>query len=83
MDASDREQTSPAGLFQMFALYHHRVAVLDRQSFGRIGSEGKHYLRLSIASDLDVLEDGVRRLNAAVADHEGMKQFLVARPDIQ
>jgi len=82
MDAPDREQTSPAGLFQMFALYHHCVAVLDRQSFGRIGSEGKHYLRLSSASDLEVLEDGLRRLKTAVGDHRGVKQFLAVRPDI-
>ena len=67
----------------MFALYHHGVAVLDRRSFGKLGSEGKHYLRLSMASDREVLEDGVRRLNAAVEDHKGMKQFLAARPDIQ
>jgi len=82
MNASDREETSPAGLFQMFALYHHHVAVLARRSFGRFGSEGKHYIRLSTASDLEVLEDGVRRLNAAVEDREGAKQFLAVRPDI-
>ena len=83
MDVSDRKQTSPAGLFQMFALYHHGVAVLDRRSFGKLGSDGKHYLRLSTASDMEVLKEGVRRLHAAVEDHKGMKQFLDARPDIK
>ena len=80
---SQAEQTSPAGLFQMFALYRHRVAVLDRRSFGRFGSEGKHYLRLSIASDLEVLEEGVRRLSDAAEDVSGLKEFLKNRPDIQ
>jgi hypothetical protein len=47
------------------------------------GSEGKHYIRLSTASGLDVLENGVRRLNAAVEDREGVKQFLAVRPDIR
>ena len=83
MSESQAEQTSPAGLFQMFALYRHRVAVLDRKSFGRFGSEGKHYLRLSIASDLEVLEEGVRRLRDAAEDVSGMKEFLKNRPDIQ
>ena len=83
MEPPDREQTSPSGLFQMFALYHHGLAVLDRCSFGKIGSEGKHYLRLSTASDLEVLEDGIRRLQSAVKDNEGVKQFLAERPDLQ
>ena len=83
MEPPDREQTSPSGLFQMFALYHHGLAVLDRCSFGKIGSEGKHYLRLSTASDLEVLEDGIRRLQSAVKDNEGVKHFLAERPDLQ
>jgi hypothetical protein len=60
----------------MFLLYHHHVATLDRNSFGKIGAEGQHYLRLSIASELGVLEEGVRRLQAASQDCEGFDQFM-------
>ena len=83
MSDREAEQTSPAGLFQMFALYGHRVAVLDRRSFGRFGTEGKHFLRLSTASDLEVLEEGVQRLNDAAEDAEGIRKFLRNRPDTQ
>lgn len=83
MSADAREQTSPSGLFQMFALYRHQVAVMDRRSFGKFGSDGKHYLRLSTASDLEVLETGVTRLQDAARDQKGMNEFLGSRPDIQ
>jgi aspartate/methionine/tyrosine aminotransferase len=71
-----RMQTSPATLFQMFLLYHHHVATLDRNSFCRIGAEGQHYLRLSIASELSLLEEGVRRMNAASQDAAGFEVFM-------
>ena len=80
-DAAKKE-TSPAGLFQMFALYDHQVAVLDRLSFGRIGAEGKHFLRLSTASELGVLRDGVQCLRNASQDQAGLKKFLKERPDL-
>ena len=32
-----RTKTSPSTLFQMFLLFEHQVATLDRKSFGRIG----------------------------------------------
>jgi aspartate/methionine/tyrosine aminotransferase len=76
LPASVRGRTSPATLFQMFLLYHHHVASMDRSSFGRIGSEGLHYLRLSIASELGVLEEGVRRLEAASGDRSGFAEFM-------
>ena len=60
----------------MFALYKYQVAVLDRKSFGGIGSENKHYLRISIAADLKPLEEGVRRIAAASKDTEGLKRFV-------
>jgi aspartate/methionine/tyrosine aminotransferase len=69
-------QTSPASLFQMFLLYHHHVATLDRNSFCRIGAEGQHYLRLSIASELSLLQEGVRRLKAAAQDAAGFGVFM-------
>ncbi|MFZ9009877.1 MAG: pyridoxal phosphate-dependent aminotransferase [bacterium] len=80
-DAAKKE-TSPAGLFQMFALYDHQVAVLDRLSFGRIGAEGKHFLRLSTASELGVLRNGVQRLRDAAQDQTGLEKFLKERPDL-
>src|ERR1051326_5303286 len=43
-----RARTTPATLFQLFLLFRYGVATLDRKSFGVIGSEGKHYLRMSI-----------------------------------
>ena len=65
------------------ALYEHQVAVLDRLSFGRIGAEGKHFLRLSTASELGVLRDGVKRLSDAAQDQAGLEKFLRDRPDIK
>ncbi len=77
-----QRQTSPSGLFQMFALYAHQVAVLDRPSFGQLGTAGKHFLRLSTASELPQLEEGVRRLAAATQDAAGLEAFLKERPDL-
>jgi aspartate/methionine/tyrosine aminotransferase len=71
-----RRKTSPSTLFQMFLLYHHRVATLDRNAFCCIRTEGQHYLRLSIASELGKLEEGMRRLKRAVEDREGFAQFM-------
>jgi aspartate aminotransferase len=69
-------RTSPATLFQMFLLYHHHVATLDRNAFGCIGTEGQHYLRISIASEQRVLEEGIARLHAAARDRAGFEQFM-------
>lgn len=71
-----KQATSPSTLFQMFALYHHQVAVLDRRSFGAIGTEKMHFLRLSIAADLETLNEGVRRIEAAGDDINGFKRFV-------
>jgi aspartate aminotransferase len=71
-----KARTSPSTLFQMFALYHHGVATMDRRSFGVIGSEGKHYLRLSTATDMDSLKEGVRRIEAASKDRAGFEAFM-------
>ena len=43
---ADRERSSPATLLQMFLLWRHQVATMDRRSFGSLGSEGQHYLRI-------------------------------------
>jgi aspartate/methionine/tyrosine aminotransferase len=69
-------KSSPSTLFQMFVLYRHGVALMDRPSFCRIGSEGQHYLRLSTATDMDNLQEGLRRIEAAVNDAEGFADFI-------
>jgi aspartate/methionine/tyrosine aminotransferase len=74
-----RRQTSPSTLFQMFALYRHKVAVMDRRSFGALGTEDKHFLRLSIAADMDTLKEGVARIAAAGEDTAGFAHFLKQR----
>ena len=72
----DRECTSPATLFQMFLLWRHHVATMDRRSFGRIGSDGQHYLRISIATGMKDLELGLERLRDAIADRTGFRAFV-------
>lgn len=71
-----KQRTSPSTLFQMFALYHHGVATLDRRSFGSLGSEGKHYLRLSTATDMESLKEGIRRIEMASKDVEGFHIYI-------
>lgn len=73
-----KKQTSPSTLFQMFALYGHRVAVLDRDSFGKYGVAEEHYLRLSYAANMPQLEEGIARLAAASCDEPGFKKFMKA-----
>lgn len=73
-------QTSVSGLFQMFALYRHGVAVLDRTSFGTVGvnqkESGQHFIRLSLASGRKDLAKGVARLAAAGDDVKGFQAFI-------
>jgi aspartate aminotransferase len=74
--ASRPELPSPSTLFQLFALYKHGVATLDREAFGMLGSEGQHYIRISMASDIEELKTGVSRLAAASVDGNGFQAFL-------
>jgi aspartate/methionine/tyrosine aminotransferase len=76
LDPQKKQATTPSTLFQMFALYKHGVATMDRRSFGAIGTEGMHFLRLSTATDLESLEEGVRRLEAASKDLDGFRRFM-------
>lgn len=71
-----RARTSPSGMLQMFLLYGHGVATMDRNSFGRIGAEGQHFLRLSIATSMDRLREGIGRLRAAATDRVGFQRFM-------
>jgi len=71
-----KDIASPSTLFQLFALYVHGVATLDRSSFGQIGCENSHYLRLSMASDMETLKEGIGRLADASADVDGFQDFM-------
>lgn len=73
-----QRRTSPSTLFQMFLLFRHHVATMDRKSFGRIGAEGKHFLRLSVATGLDDLREGIARIAAAAADRKGFADYLAS-----
>jgi bifunctional pyridoxal-dependent enzyme with beta-cystathionase and maltose regulon repressor activities len=65
----------------MFLLFCHHVAVMDRRSFGAIGAEGRHFLRLSIATGLEDLEEAVGRIARAARDADGFAAFMKeARP---
>jgi aspartate/methionine/tyrosine aminotransferase len=76
LPAKLKERTSPSTLFQMFLLFEYQVATLDRKSFGRIGTEHLHYLRMSIATETESLREGVKRFAAAAQDRKGFQQFL-------
>lgn len=65
-----------SSMFQMFLLYEYGVATLDRKSFGQIGAEDKHYLRISIATAMDDLREAVTRIERASTDVEGFRRFI-------
>ncbi len=71
-----KQKSSPSTLFQMFLLFKYFVATMDRKSFGRIGSEGKHYLRLSIATGKDELIEALKRIEEASKDKAGFAAFV-------
>jgi aspartate aminotransferase len=71
-----QKKTSPSTLFQMFLLWEYHVAMMDRKSFGQIGTENMHYLRLSIATGLADLKIGMERLAKAVTDQAGFARFI-------
>ncbi len=70
------ERTTPATLFQMFLLFVHGVASMDRKSFGAIGSDGLHFLRLSIATGSEDLKEGLKRIDKARQDKAGFAKFI-------
>ncbi|MHC4448031.1 MAG: pyridoxal phosphate-dependent aminotransferase [Planctomycetota bacterium] len=69
-------ETSPSTLFQMFLLFCYHVAVMDRRSFGAIGAEGRHFLRISIATGIDDLKEAVDRIAKAAQDTDGFATFM-------
>jgi aspartate/methionine/tyrosine aminotransferase len=66
---------TPARAFQAFLLERYGVATMDRHSFGRIGADGQHFLRLSIAASLDRLMEAVERMSRAAKDTDGFAEF--------
>jgi aspartate/methionine/tyrosine aminotransferase len=78
LPAEVRERSSPATLFQLFLLYRHKVATMDRRSFSTLGSEGQHYLRLSIANSEEELSEAVRRIGVAAGDADGFQDFVAS-----
>ncbi len=74
-----REQqagTSPSTLVQMFLLFRYAVATMDRRAFGAIGAEGRHFLRISVATALDDLKEAMERIRAASQDSKGFAEFF-------
>jgi len=60
----------------MFLLFEYQVATLDRKSFGRLGTEHLHFLRISIATDTASLQEGLKRFAAAAGDRAGFQRFF-------
>jgi aspartate/methionine/tyrosine aminotransferase len=60
----------------MFLLFRYGVAALDRRAFGAIGAEGRHFLRISVATALEDLAEGMERVRAAAADRDGFAAFV-------
>jgi len=77
LPAERRARTSPSAMLQMFLLYSYGVATMDRNSFGKIGAEGQHFLRLSIATSLGRLKEGIERMSRASRDAAGFERFMV------
>jgi aspartate aminotransferase len=73
-----RKDSSPATLFQLFLLHKYHVASMDRRSFGALDSEGQHFIRLSIATGMDDLEEAVKRIDTASKDESGFRAFLTS-----
>jgi aspartate aminotransferase len=71
-----RAKTCPSAMLQMFLLYGYGVATMDRNSFGKIGAEGQHFMRFSIATSLDRLKEGVARMQTAFTDRAGFVRFM-------
>ncbi|MCJ7725188.1 MAG: aminotransferase class I/II-fold pyridoxal phosphate-dependent enzyme [Acidimicrobiia bacterium] len=76
LDPGVKAHTSPATLFQLFLLYRYQTATMDRRSFGIRGSEGQHFLRLSIATGEDDLREAMDRIATASKDAEGFGDYL-------
>jgi aspartate/methionine/tyrosine aminotransferase len=70
-----KRKTSPATLLSRFLLYYHGIATVDRRSFGVLQSEGQHFVRISYATDLASIEEGVARIRRGAGDGAGFRKF--------
>jgi aspartate/methionine/tyrosine aminotransferase len=70
-----KRKTSPATLLSRFLLYYHGIATVDRRSFGVLKSEGQHFVRISYATDLASIEEGVARIRRGASDGAGFRKF--------
>jgi aspartate aminotransferase len=75
LSADARARTSPSRMLQGFLLERYGVATMDRNSFGRIGADGEHFLRLSIAASLERLREGIKRMQAAFGDSAAWTEY--------
>jgi len=71
-----RPRSSPATLVALFLLYRYRLATMDRRSFGVRGSEGQHFLRISVATGDEDLQEALVLLEQAAADPAGFADFV-------
>jgi len=78
LPADVQDRCSPSTLFQMFLLFRYHVATMDRRSFGSVGAEGKHFLRLSIATGIEDLREGVKRIAKASTDKDGFAAYVTS-----
>ena len=60
--------TRDATAFQKKLLFDYHVATLDRRSFGVLGSEGKQFLRISIATSIDDLREAMHRMRLCLEE---------------
>jgi aspartate/methionine/tyrosine aminotransferase len=75
LSSERQKKTSPATLLMRFLLYYHGIATVDRRSFGVLGSEGQHFVRISYATDMKSIEEGVARIRRGAGDPEGFRRF--------
>ena len=76
LPAEMTKKVSPSKLFQKFLVYYHGVATTDRQSFGTIGAEDFHNLRISTAADLALLKKGIQGIDEASKNRNGFSEFM-------
>ena len=69
---------TPARALQAFLLERFGVATMDRHSFGRIGADGQHFLRVSIAAGLERLLEATERIARAANDQDAFTEFASA-----
>jgi aspartate aminotransferase len=70
---------TPARAIQAFLLERYGVATMDRHSFGRIGADGQHFLRISIAASMERLMEAAERISRAAKDVDGFAEFAEAQ----